>query len=128
MQQRWVHCVWWGGAIVCVHTALCPTQTQQQLNISTTIGPAGTTMLLVQAGQKSAEAIAAKVSLDTLLQDEKHPTGLGAYAAALSLANAITGICLQGPTYAALASSKSAQALLQQLACTAWQAQVQVAP
>lgn len=95
-------------------------EVQQQLNINATIGPAGTTFMLVHAAQSSTEAKAAKLSLDTLLQDEKHPSRLGAFAAALSLANSIMGTCLRGSVYTTEGVSVAQAALLQRHACVGY--------
>lgn len=96
------------------------------LGVNATIGPAGTTMLLANARQSLAEAKAAKVSMDTLLQDEKHPSGLGAYAAALTLANAILDTCLSGPQYTVAGVTAAQAQLLQEWACEAWMVQVNI--
>ena len=98
-------------------------QQLQQLDVNTTVAPAGTTMLLANTHQASSAAKEAKVSMATLLQDEKHPTGLGAYAAALSLANAILGSCVVGPQYTVSGVSAAQAELLQQWACEAFELQ-----
>lgn len=92
----------------------------QQLDVNVTIGPAGTTMLLANTRQLSPEAKAAKISMATLLQDEKHPTSLGAFAAALTLANAILGTCLVGGKYTVGGVTVAQAQLLQDWACEAW--------
>lgn len=81
-------------------------------------------MLLANTRQyMSAAAKAAKVSMATLLQDEKHPTGLGAFAVALTLANAILDTCLIGPSYTSEGVTAAQAQLLQEWACEAWMCQ-----